>query len=823
LLQAFGLHGLVFLQRTMYWPKSVVGECELERNQKRCPVADRRFQRFRMLQEVNNLRYIDQQQKPPQELPLSADQRTLLLDKLARREEMTFDQIRKALGFLESVQFNLERGKRSKLKGQTVDVQLAKAMGKAWHDRPDEQKDAVVRVLANPALDERVFVERATREWEFSPEEAEALLEVDLPSGYGSLSLMAINKLLPHLEKGLPFQAQNNPERSALHAAGYLRRDELRRRLFERLPDPKRTRDCPVADLPNPVVRRALTELRKVVNAVIREYGRPDHVHLEMGRDLKTRPKPGTKGYRKYQEQLERNSYREKLREQAVEKLRENQIAVSRDNIIRYLLWQEQNETCVYSGNPISIRQLFGQDIDVDHILPRSRTLDDSQMNKVVCFRQTSAALGNHDKGNRTPNEWLADAHPKAYAAVCQRAKKLPYPKYRRFLQKELELDDFIARQLNDSRYIARLAGEYLRCLFEKDHQVLGLKGQLTAELRHQWGLDTILAELPDSPAWREQSRLRPGEKNRADHRHHAVDAVVIAMTNRSRLQKLARMCEAGGVRRTGEILEDPRPNFRDDISDAVARLRVSRRVERKIAGALHEETLYGKVKDKPGEWVVRKPLESLSPAEVERIRDDAIRKIVLDRLREHGIDVGRGKSASPKQWKAAVADLRMPSGVPIKKLRVLKHDLTIRPIRSGENTAYVKPGSTHHLCIFEWEERGKKKREPVFVAMLEAIRRVKAGEPLIQRDHPERPDAKFVMSLGRGELVLADWDGEEKLLVYRTAASTQGQIYFVEHCDARKDKDAKKYVATANSLIGARKARKVTVDPLGRVRWAGD
>src|SRR5690606_10830928 len=123
---------------------------------------------------------------------------------------------------------------------------------------------------------------------------------------------------------------------------------------------------------------------------------------------------------------------------------------------------------------------------------------------------------------------------------------------------------------------------------------------QLTAELRHQWGLDTILAELPDSPAWQQQSELRAGEKNRADHRHHAIDAVVIALTNRTRLQRLACMCEAGGVRRTGEILEDPWPNFRRDIRDAIAQVNVSRRVERKIAGALHEDTFYGKT-DTPG------------------------------------------------------------------------------------------------------------------------------------------------------------------------------------------------------------------------------
>jgi len=106
---------------------------------------------------------------------------------------------------------------------------------------------------------------------------------------------------------------------------------------------------------------------------------------------------------------------------------------------------------------------------------------------------------------------------------------------------------------LTDTSYITKATAEYLRCLFEQDHDVLGLKGQLTSELRWHWGLETVLQELPDSPGWQDEKagKLRPGEKNRADHRHHAVDAVVVAMTNRSRLQKLSRIVKTGGAKKT--------------------------------------------------------------------------------------------------------------------------------------------------------------------------------------------------------------------------------------------------------------------------------
>jgi len=280
----------------------------------------------------------------------------------------------------------------------------------------------------------------------------------------------------------------------------------------------------------------------------------------------------------------------------------------------------------------------------------------------------------------------------------------------------------------------------------------------------------------------------------------------------------------AGEAKATGESVPAPWDRFRDHVKDVVQLIKVSHRAERKISGGLHEDTLYGPT-ERPGYWVARKPIESLSPNEIENIRDPGIRRIIIARLRDKGVVFGRGvKKVDAKVWKETLADLKMRSGVPIKKVRVVKPELTIQPIRKETpNAAYVKPGATHHLCIFEFEEKGKKKCEAVFVTLLEAVTRLKRGEPVIQRSHPERPNAKFLMSLSRGEAILVHWDGQERLLVFRTAASTQGQLYFVEHADARKSDACRKFVATANSLIAQRNGRKVTVDRLGRVRWAND
>jgi CRISPR-associated endonuclease Csn1 len=321
------------------------------------------------------------------------------------------------------------------------------------------------------------------------------------------------------------------------------------------------------------------------------------------------------------------------------------------------------------------------------------------------------------------------------------------------------------------------------------------------------------------------RNNLRPGEKNRADHRHHAIDAIVVALTDQSRLQKLSKLYKSGQA--GAEIL--PWPGFRACVVDSVKKIVVSHRVQRRVKGALHEETIYGPVRgrtirgevvQRPGEFVVRKPLESLTQAMVDDIRDPTIRKLVQDRLLEFHVTCGKKSAAGiPKEvWSKP---LLMKSGMPVKKVRLLRRDETICSIRKG---AYVKPGSTHHLCLFEYTEKGGKRRDVRFVTMLEATRRIKQRQPIISRVHPERPDAKFIMSLSRGELILAAFKGKKRVVCFKTAASTTHQMIFADHADARRDSGdnpAQKLSATPGSLD--KDARKITVDPLGRIRWAND
>ena len=142
LLEQFGFENLTFFQRKVYWPLNSIGRCELEPGETRAPVADRRFQEFRMLQEVNNLRLIDNSTTGiPVERALTPDERREVIDYLAGRKEAKLFEIKKHLckqaKFRESlpespdqISFNLESGGRTKISVPATDHALAKAHGK---------------------------------------------------------------------------------------------------------------------------------------------------------------------------------------------------------------------------------------------------------------------------------------------------------------------------------------------------------------------------------------------------------------------------------------------------------------------------------------------------------------------------------------------------------------------------------------------------------------------------------------------------------------------------------------------------------------------
>lgn len=805
LLGEYGVFGLVFFQRKTYSPKSVIGRCELERGEKRCPRAARIAQRFRIVQEVNNLRILDYANR--EERRLTQGEREAIIGYLSEAKERTFVQLRKKLQLHDQVRFNLERGGREKLQGHQTDAILAgkNGIGKRWKDLDGEVRDAIVDILLNEERDE-VVVRRLTEECGLGREEAERASAVHLPDGYVNFSRLAMTKLLPHLERGLALMA-DDASNSALHAAGYLRPDqrEVSQRCF--LPAPP--------NLTNPIVRQAVIEVRKVVNALLRDYvyrngHRLERIHVELAREAK-------KSFEERKQLRFDNAARRKLREDAARKIEEFDASVkpSRATVNRYLLWQEQGEFCVYCGQKISMAQLFNGETDVDHILPRWRSLDDSLANKVICHRTC-----NQDKQDRTPREWLESADLERYERMLQIVTRLPYGKQRKFQQKDIRLDDFVARQLTDTAYISRSVSQYLRCLGAR---VLCPRGEMTSDLRHWWGLNNIL------------DVTKSDKKNRNDYRHHAVDALTLALTDDKRLHALANA--------RGRGMPLPWQGFRDDAERAVLAIHVSHRAQRGLRGALHKDTIYGVTQkrshpatetaamERPWakDWVenervfVRRKLvtELTDTGHLAKVRDKTIRQILEQHLRDRGVDPAKRGKLPGKIFEGENTP-RMPSGVPIKRVRMMEKSQTIRQVSKRRSFQYVDPGSNHHILYRSCRPGDSEVWKAEVVPMFDAAKRALAGQPLVDTSDSEEK-GRFVMSLSIGDAFqIDDADGRSLLCVVRKLDQRSGRLYYRLHTDAREAKQLDQdNLYLSPSQMQRRNARKVTLDPLGRLRWA--
>lgn len=870
LLQQFGIENLTFFQRRVYWPTSSIGHCELEPEELRAPIADRRFQEFRMLTELNNLRLIDSSADgKPIERSLSPIERETALAYLTSTQKPTLKALKGKIAKLPNsptarqFTFNLEQDKRDNIAGLSTELKLAKAIGTSdWSALTDDQKNHIVEILTMPEPGATKVIQRTDDETKqlllqiptLTTPQIESLLRIALPAGYGNLSVKALNRLLPHIRLGFNYLGKTEQD-SALHLAGYKRRDETSNSLLKKLPllteltNPKLDHYDPnFPHVNNPLVLRSLHELRKVVNGIIAKHGPPARIHLEMARDLKMSAK-------QREEHAKKNNEHKKARDLAASKLEEHGIAPTRDAILLYRLWEEQNQHCIYSGKAISFTQLTNGDVDIDHIYPR-RANDDSYMNKVVCFREENAS-----KGDRLPSEWLGESSEK-FQALTKRVEPLPYGKRKRLLADKLP-EGFAARDATDTAYMTRVARHYLTYLVEKEHHVFCTKGKHTAFLRKLWGLNSLLRhDLLDL-------------KNREDHRHHALDAIVIAACDPSLLQKISRELtfenkwkdktdEQGRPLRiyrlkpVADSITPPWATFSQDAEASLNAIWVSHRPSRKVSGPLHEETNYGAT-DTPGVLVRRKSISSLKETELSKIRDPEVAKAVMqylakekrlfksdfgkklneeteeafgpsDTLTQDAIDQISDKklrTALSKKLKAKnplqdaeLGKITLPSGIPVKKARLLLANRAAVVLRERQSKELMIPGNTHHLAIFALGD-GKYHFEAV--TLLEASRRKRAKLPIVDQTQPKgHPEAEFVMSLCSGDTISTDDGSGTRLFVFVTIAATISQVRFVEHTDARDSKGRKLFTAGPGSFDkNFPNAQKVEVWPSGAIRLA--
>jgi len=801
---------VAFHQRPTFWRLGTLGNCWLEPGEPVCIKASWKAQRYAMLEKLNVLRFAGSN-----EPELDEHERTTILGLLDQSPKVSFGAIRKALkkywqsrDLPAQRKFNLEVGGDEGLPGNATESELRRVFGDAWDSHPHRarirseiadrlfavdyrrigNKRIEIRRSADRENQRNAFAASVAADWGIDNATADALSRLKLPGGWTRHSEAAIDKLLPHLEDGISYGKLVNATEPEFA--------DLRERLFpnrfrsnssvsaERLPSHPRQ----MPDLRNPTVARALTEFRKVANNLLAAHGKPDLIRVELARDM-------TRSKRKRSEHQKIIRQREAERKKAIADLAANGISDPSGKVVdTWLLWKECRETCPYTGQKIGFDDLFRTGrFQVEHIFPRSRSLDNNFSNKTLCDVEE-----NIRKGNRTPYE-MYGADAVVWGRIVQSTKSIFWPhaekKMRRFLATdfaEVGSDEFSERQLRDTAYIAVQARDFIARL---GVPVETCNGQITRQLCRHWGLDAILNTDGEN------------RKNRGDHRHHAIDALAVALTTRSFSKRLGDYFAREKLGQRPK-LELPWADLWSDAKSTVGSIVVSHRVQRKTSGAMHAQTHYGDTGEDVVErdmtyrlFVTRKPLETITASQVESIRDPEIRRIVKDHIARAGGKLKEAFKTFPK-----LPNRKGGADREIRRVRVLvkRQEALMIPVNS-RNKAYSDADTIHHIAIFVSGDNGNISFD------VPKLARVKnAGI-----ESKKRP----LLTLSIGEAIkIPSENGQSEVYVVQKLGSN-GQIFMRPHFDSS---DAKPFSLMPRPLL-SKNARKVRIDPIGRVSPAND
>lgn len=862
------LQDIIFYQRPL---KPVdPGWCLLEDGERRAHRALPAAQEFRMLQEANNLRIL----VPGQQAKiLTAEQRNKVLNELRTRKELKIEALLKLLKLPSEARINLLDENRKALKGDETAARLAvkDIFGKAWFDLPFERRTAIVHTLIETEKPEDI-VRIATTDWGLEEAAAKKLAGTGMPEGYVRLSEKAINKLLPIMEdQGLGYADAVAEVPEYKHHSDF-RPDEA----LDRLPyygavlsrqcvggDPTKPKDDEVGHygrIANPTVHIGLGQLRRVLNRVIEVYGKPEEIVIELARELKMTKEEKDEERKKNRDNEAANRRRE-------DAMRAAGVAPSPHLLRKLRLWEEQNygteRACPFTGKPISCAMAISEATEIEHLLPFSRTLDDSMANKVLCLREANRAKKDRSPYDAFHTNPTIGGISYNYEEILLRADRLPPNKRWRFypdaMDRFKDQTEFLDRQLNETKYLSRIARAYLSHLYNERAEgrlrVRAIPGKLTAMLRAKWGLNSLLSD---------HNRVGgddngPARKNRHDHRHHAIDAFVIAMTDQGLLQRIAELNSDADRKRLIDEIPLPWEGFTPDVlRPHLDRLVISHKPDHgsypwnskskrgkgysQTSGALHNDTAYGLVgPGKNGNWTVvsRSTLSSfLTPEKMDAalpdVRDVALRAALIAEwerfkarkpdAREKSIeDDDRKKKNAAGLFAEHAASVGIPlNGRKVKVRRVrMTEELSVVPIHDKNGEAYkaYKPDGNAFADIYQLPNG---RWTAVVVRRFDANR--PNFDPAMLRPHPA---AKRLMRLHIDDMVAIEDAGRRRIL--RVVKMSGQTIVMADHNEAGSLKardadknDSFKYFSKSASGLKDIGFRKVGVDEIGRLTDPG-
>ena len=617
------------------------------------------MQRFRIYQEVNNLKYWEVHENTRwrgETKTLTLEQKQLLAECLdgvrdakvsGKRNQMylSWAEIKKILGLKDkNYEFNLEKEPQRREGGLLANwiaytLKKPEYFGDGWSTLTDDEQDNIVKKLY--VEHDEGKLREYLKNWVKKEHQLQALLDFNVGlSTTASVSLKFARDVLVYLRQGLIY-------REAAEKAGYSFKtnegfedgtraqlpyygeilwdvvvnrgavesedeDELKKEGDTQKPsEEKPSEDDPnylknaieyYGRIGNPTVHIALNQLRKLVNKLIQRFGKPAEIVVEMGRDLKaTKKKRDDISKKNAQQKKENDRIRKELREKGFSN-------PSSWDIKKYKLWEELgrdqfSRVCLYTGKTINLDKLFSDEVEIEHILPYSRTLNDGMSNLTVSYKHANAY-----KGNRTPWEAFHDSNDGYdWRAILERVKRVFNPigvdrdkqKYFEIKRSRFEKDalenykqgeEFIESQLTDNHYIARSTRRYLSAICPPE-KIWHSVGSITAKYREVYGLNKILQKETFN---NDDDKTH---KNRSDHRHHALDAFVIALVDRSVLQRVNTLHAQNRLGMKDfeawkKVL--PKPPSWINLQEKIKNIVPSLRVNHKLNGQFFMETALG-------------------------------------------------------------------------------------------------------------------------------------------------------------------------------------------------------------------------------------
>lgn len=713
---------------------------------------------------------------------------------------------------------------------------MRKALDKVYKNRikelmseQDEQKqlDDIAYAFTVYKSDEKI--KNYLLQCQLEEKDVEALLAgVNNFSGFGHLSNKACYKILLHLKQGYEYA-------KACEMAGY---------------DFKNISLEDIKDIPNPVVKRAIIQTLKVVHAVVREYGNPVEVHIELARELGR----NFKDRKLIENNMEKNQKKnDEIKERIVSKF--GIMQPTGQDIVKLKLCEQQDNVCVYSQKSFDRQRLFEEHyVEVDHIIPYSRSFDDTYANKVLVFNKE-----NQNKGNKLPLEYLANQPERKEKFIAWVKSHIKDRKKRdNLLRESYSAEDkhgWKQRNLKDTQYISSYLYRYLMQNItlapgytDRKERIISLNGAVTGYVRKRWGIPKIRAN---------------GDL------HHAVDAVVIACINDRLIKRVTEYSKAkeleytpsdSGAAKTSMKDGFPEPwyRFRQELEarlsetpdEAIRNLHlatycnvgniktpfVSRMLKCKVTGQANKETIgSGRLKDE--EYVIEKTLltelkldknneiEGYYRPEDDKLLYEALKK----QLMNHG---GKGDKAFQAPFYKPKSD-----GTPgplVKKVK-LKVKLNSQ-VHVYQGRGIAQNGDMIRIDVFCVNKKGKKAYYFVPIYVADTVKKELPNKAVVSKKPYSAwklmDEKDFIFSLYKNSLIYVEFNSptsfkvnnngkkectlspqkviEKAFLYYEEADRYGGTITVVNHDDTYK-----KRIGIQTTLTCFRKC---VIDPLGRI-----